>query len=369
MKSFLGLTVIVMLFAPAAFCRDHMLKGQLSGWLSPGSTAGTSLLGIRYMPEFSWKYKRNWDTEISANIFMQAGNSVPGNGDLKLYRCWARYYTDQFETRLGLQKINFGPARILRPLMWFDRLDPRDPLRLTDGVWGLLSRYYFISNANAWFWLLSGNDVFKGLEGIETRENTLECGGRLQVPVKRGEIGFSYHQRQLDLDDVREKTGLVSQLRQGRVDEQRIGVDGIWDAGVGLWFEASLGRIPLEGAPEIGAGLFTIGGDYTFDSGIHVLLEHLSALSGDGIGSLSKRADALALSVDYTLGLIDNLNGIIVYDSGAGKAMNYAGWQRTYDAWKFNLMVFANGSSNTAAGIPAAGLSGDGVQFLITFNH
>ena len=68
-----------------------------------------------------------------------------------------RYSSDQFELRLGLQKINFGSASMLRPLMWFDQMDPRDPLHLTDGVWGLLARYYFLNNANIWLWGLYGN--------------------------------------------------------------------------------------------------------------------------------------------------------------------------------------------------------------------
>jgi len=55
---------------------------------------------------------------------------------------WIRLSTKQFELRAGLQKINFGSATLLRPLMWFDKIDPRDPLQLTDGVYALLARYY-----------------------------------------------------------------------------------------------------------------------------------------------------------------------------------------------------------------------------------
>jgi hypothetical protein len=73
---------------------------------------------------------------------MKDFNSFSSNGDIKPYRLWARYSTSQLEIRAGLQKINFGSANILRPLMWFDQMDPRDPLQLTDGVWGILGRYY-----------------------------------------------------------------------------------------------------------------------------------------------------------------------------------------------------------------------------------
>ena len=74
---------------------------------------------------------------------------VHGNGidstdfRFKPYRLWLRYSTSHLEIRAGLQKINFGSSNILRPLMWFDKMDFRDPLMLTDGVYALLGRYYF----------------------------------------------------------------------------------------------------------------------------------------------------------------------------------------------------------------------------------
>lgn len=34
--------------------------------------------------------------------------------------------------------------------MRFDQVDPRDPLKLTDGVRGLLGRYCFLNNADIW---------------------------------------------------------------------------------------------------------------------------------------------------------------------------------------------------------------------------
>ena len=85
--------------------------------------------------------------------------------------------------RGGLQKINFGSANLLRPLMWFDQIDPRDPLQLTDGVWGILGRYYFLNNANIWVWGLIGNDQRKGWEVIPSVKNKPEFGFRVQMPI------------------------------------------------------------------------------------------------------------------------------------------------------------------------------------------
>ena len=76
---------------------------------------------------------------------------------IKAYRLWGRYTGHQFEVRVGLQKIDFGSAMMLRPLQWFDEMDPRDPLNFTTGVYGALGRYYFLNNANIWGWILYGN--------------------------------------------------------------------------------------------------------------------------------------------------------------------------------------------------------------------
>src|SRR5690606_40300081 len=105
-------------------------------------------------------------------------NQWNSNGRIKPYRLWARYSGNQFELRAGLQKINFGSATILRPLMWFDQMDIRDPLQLTDGVWAMLGRYYFLNNANIWLWVLYGNEDPKSWETFRSEEHTSELQSR-----------------------------------------------------------------------------------------------------------------------------------------------------------------------------------------------
>ena len=141
--------------------------GQVSAWAVHNVDApARTLLGLRYVPAVSFscqgRHDRVLDTELSANILtshtLGAGVRDASTSDLRPYRLWLRYSSRQWEVRLGLQKINFGTAMLLRPLMWFDRTDARDPLQLTDGVWGLLARRYFLNNANIWLWALYGNN-------------------------------------------------------------------------------------------------------------------------------------------------------------------------------------------------------------------
>ena len=94
--------------------------------------------------------------EISINAFgfgeSPGWDDLDTTGRLKLYRGWGRFKTSRFEGRVGLQKINFGSALLLRPLRWFDSVDPRDPLQITEGVYALLVREYLPRNFTVWVW-------------------------------------------------------------------------------------------------------------------------------------------------------------------------------------------------------------------------
>ncbi len=178
-------------------------RGQLSAW---GALNGDNelpvWLGGRYISQANYEVKAGrslLDAEASLNLGGSLGMSpfdtITSEGKLKPYRAWVRFSGRQFEARVGLQKINFGSASMLRPLMWFDQLDPRDPLQLTDGVWGFLGRVYFLNNANIWVWGLSGNKGLKTWEQGTTSHQIPESGGRLQLPALSGEAALTYHFR------------------------------------------------------------------------------------------------------------------------------------------------------------------------------
>jgi len=170
---------------------------------------------VRFLPSLSIGKNLNsnlkFDSEISFDSYLNyqyAGSgSDASDSKIKPYRLWIRLSSERFELRAGLQKINFGSASALRPLMWFDHLDPRDPLQLTDGVYGLLGRYYFQNNANAWLWVLWGNDKTIGWETVPAVRKIPEFGGRMQFPVPKGEVAFSYHHRTANL------AGVLNRLR------------------------------------------------------------------------------------------------------------------------------------------------------------
>ena len=92
-------------------------------------------MGIRYIPEWTAAHALNdemfLDTEITLNGFaaVDTHGEPREDADLDWYRLKLRFATNQTETQIGLQKLNFGPAQLLRSLQWFDQVDPRDPWR------------------------------------------------------------------------------------------------------------------------------------------------------------------------------------------------------------------------------------------------
>ena len=219
--------LILLLCVECLLAQSAEFRGQLSSWIFfRESEFSESQFGIRYLPTLFLEKSINDNTMLDSDLSMNSfGVGTFNTPDLivdeskaKLYRLWLRLSGSQFEVRAGLQKINFGSATILRPLMWFDRLDPRDPLRLTEGVYGLLGRYYFLNNANVWLWGLYGNDETKGWEVIPTDAQSIEYGGRVQYPIGSGEIALTYDHRKADfgnslLSQVNSDSSLVPENR------------------------------------------------------------------------------------------------------------------------------------------------------------
>lgn len=373
------LWIMLLSGASAGFGQTFETRGQLSAWLAYHKSQDNEFQGgIRALPSFSLKKnlgeKTAVDAEASFNVYglasARASQSVSTDGRIKPYRLWARFSTPRFEARLGLQKINFGSALLLRPLMWFDRIDPNDPLQLTDGVYAALVRYTFVGNANIWLWGLFGNQDLKGWEYIETKSRTPEFGGRLQMPLFSGEAAFSYHHRLMD------PARSLLPLPEGeteRISENRFALDGKWDVGAGIWVEAVLAHQNFRIYPFRYQVLVNTGGDYTFGlgNGLHVVAEHLiSGMSTRAFGR-GESVRFTALAADYPLGLFDRIKAAMFYNSRTGDWYRLITWQRTYDRWSFYAIGFWNPDHyQIYASQQGRNLfAGKGVQIMAVFNY
>ena len=348
-----------------------LFSGQLSAWglYNQGNTLPV-YLGVRYIPTlnytFNLKNQQKIDFETSLNLDGNMGfrpfDRNLEEGSFTPYRFWARYSTKQLELRLGLQKINFGSATLLRPLMWFDQIDPRDPLQLTDGVWGLLGRYYFMNNANLWLWCLYGNDKQRPWQIDATDKKSPEYGGRFQTPVPKGEVALSFHHRRTD----------VLSLNTNK-SENRIGLDGKWDLGVGLWFEGTWVNKKREIGSVNNQEILNLGMDNTFSigNGLNVVYEQLFLAYDDKAFAFSRPISFSGLSLSYPLSMIDNLSTISYYDWTNKVSYNFLTLKRQYNKISFYIMAFWNPVHYQ---LPQQGnsvnyYSGKGIQFMLVFNH
>ncbi|NPD85911.1 hypothetical protein HNS38_14145 [Lentimicrobium sp. L6] len=350
--------------------------GQLSlyGNYNPDSDLDV-LLGGRYLPELNLKLplknSKAFDFQAAANIYgayiTHPFDSSWSDGNIKAYRAWGRYTTEQFELRVGLQKIDFGTAMLLRPLQWFDEIDPRDPLKFTNGVYGVLARYYFLNNANIWIWGLYGNENPRGFELMPSQEKIPEFGGRFQYPIPRGEIALSYHHR------VAEFTSQASVITDEEIPENRLGLDGKWDVVVGLWFEAAY----IQKTKDVGLlthqTYTTLGTDYTFDlgNGLNVVVEHLVGALDEEAFEFSYVTNSTAAILSYPLTMYDNISIINSYSwdmkaysfflNYEHQFKNFTGYIMAYYNPDVQQITIENNFENT--------FTGPGIRLMVVYNH
>ncbi len=372
----------------AARGAEHEFRGQIPGWFMGNRDNGEWFHngGIRYIPQYTFRQpidnERFFDLEVSLNGWAAFGSGGDADdADIELYRLTFRIATPQTETRIGLQKINFGPAFLLRALMWFDSLDPRDPLQFTEGVYALRFRYVAMNNASLSLWGLYGNDEPKGYEILPSEEERPEFGGRLQYPVPAGEMAFTFHNREVN----------GAMFYMADFTENRFALDGKWDIEIGLWFEAVLqmqdyhdifiAAVPgVDDVPGTGgmrpskwSKIMTLGADYTLSvgNGIHVLGEHMViALSREPFGWNDDRQIS-AYSVNYPLGHLDNVSAIGLYSWEPGEYHQYLAWQRTWDDLIIKFGLFYYPDADVSGGLYARQLTGMGygAQVTVIYNH
>jgi hypothetical protein len=378
--SFSGVLLFLLVFNNIN-AQEYYISGQLSSWVTfSDNEISRTQFGIRYIPSISLQKYINeanfMDVLISLNGYVsgntRALKSLEDGSALKPYRTWIRYASRQWEVRLGLQKISFGPAMLIRPLMWFDHIDPRDPLKITSGVYAALFRYYFLNNANIWIWGLYGNANTKGWEFLETEKDKPEIGGRFQYPLGMGELAVSYHYRRFVFPQ--ESVQIFNSMKLD-APEHRFAIDGKWDYEIGFWFEACSQYQKNDFIPLPHQTFLTYGIDYTFDvgNGLNVLGENfLFTVSEQQFGS-GPTTKLTSLLLNYPVGLLDQVRTIIFYDWENQDTYSFIGWQRSYDNWVFYLNLFWNpdqpGSFNFAGQSSSEYTGGKGFQILVVYNH
>ena len=354
---------------------NYEFDGQILGQTNVGfGKESTKFLGTRYLPEFSFNKKidslSSFAIETSVNLSLSKtkipGHSPDVNPNLSPYRIWLRYLKKNWELRLGLQKIDFGSAQLLRPIQWFNQIDPRDPLGLTNGVYGLLIRHYFKNNSNLWLWGLYGNEKQRGLDALTTLNDSPEFGGRFQTFIPKGEAALSYHYREAGANNIPFFENYSS-------PEHRIGFDSKIDIGFGMWTELTYVHRTKNIGILTNQLLLNFGVDYTFriGNGLTVSKEYLFSDSTDSMTNESLRRGFSALSFNYPLGLSSSLSGLIYQQWNNNTQTLMLNYQQQFNNLSGYIILYYN--PKAVEGIQQNDIfqsfSGPGIQLLIVFNH
>jgi hypothetical protein len=374
-------SVLLLVAAGTGLGQSVELRGQASVLARvTGDPVLTVRSDLRYIPSLFGTLpvgdEQTLDAELAFDMFasgtVEREQRPVTEATIDPYRLWLRYATPSFEARAGLQKISFGSAALLRPLMWFDAIDPRDPLQITRGVYAALGKLSVASTASLWFWGIYGQSEVKGWEIIPSRKGSVEYGGRAQFPLLSGETGLSYHHRTAELT-LRLPTYTGNEPQTFDFPEDRVGLDSKWDVGPGIWFEATLTHQHTDLLEYSWQHALTLGSDYTISTGngLTLLAEYfLQKYAVTALGS-GRPASIAALSLSYPVTILDETSAIFYLDMQEWDLYAYLSWRRTYDNWVIHLILFANPVQPLLIAPAREGISlpGNGAMVMVVFNH
>ena len=323
---------------------------------------------LSFYPQYEWA--NGFDFEIAYNSQSQFDGLI-GTGDKgsningDLHRLWGRYSSDRIEFRYGLQKIAFGPGLILRPLMWFDTINQKDPTSQTEAVTAVRLRYFSKYDITYWGWVIHPEDA-----------DLRASGGRVEFPIRKlGNFGLSYHHRP-------KYTGMVVPDNSGlplvfpTSAEDRYGIDFRADKVIGFWAEATVAKSSKdEFIKQFDRDMFMIGGDYTIPlgNGVYMLTEFMVNKIKPKAKPNDEQNEISAFLINYPISMLDSGSLIIEYDWEHKRYFNFLRLSRTYDNYIFNLLLFSNPerSDFIKEEIEFAGLTGfgKGMQLMVIFNH
>ena len=250
-----------------------------------------------------------------------SGNTLTNNNEIH-HRYWIRFSSEKLDARLGLQKIVFGPSRVLRSLSWFDTIDLTDPTGQTDGVEAFRLRWFLSNSLSLWSWAIN-ND-----------QNTLFIGGRAELSVNMGEWGLTLH---TDLSNI----------------HHQVALDYRYDGFIGFWNESTLIH-----SNDLDSSMVTIGSDYTLPifNGVLIMAESMFISSKQNSSTSSQIWTACMASLP--VGILHNVMFISKLNWNENHAYNYLRWSSIYDRFIINYTVSVNPSN-----------VGNSLGLMLIYNH
>jgi hypothetical protein len=182
-------------------------------------------------------------------------------------------------------------------------------------------------------------------------------------------MAISYNHRNADAST------LTNNPEHAAVPEDRIGLDGKWDVGIGLWFETSLIKKHVNIGAFTNQTLLTIGADYTFGigSGLNVVGEHFIFGYNENNFGFGNSSNTTALSVSYPIGFFDRLSVFATYTWEAKAPSFFLNFQHDFRKITGYLMAYYTPSTNLNIGNEesafVSSFTGPGLRVMLVFNH
>ncbi|MCX6227347.1 MAG: hypothetical protein NTV01_21850, partial [Bacteroidia bacterium] len=228
----------------------------------------------------------------------------------------------------------------------------------------------FQNNANIWLWGILPGKTVKGWEMLTSDRHRPEFGGRFQMPAGKGELAISGHFRSIGID---QSNGLLPVSLDKPVPEYRLGIDGKWDIGPGIWFEGTYTWLKLPQPAMNHTRMLTIGSDYTFGlgNGLTLMAEQFFYQMGPGMFENSSNLAFSAVSLSYPINLTHSLSGMVFYNWTADNWYRFINWRISLDKISLHVIAFWNPESFDLyqnAGNSSL-MGGKGIQLLFVWNH
>ena len=290
-------------------------------------------LKLLWQPELDYTIgsfdRARFSSSLSSQSYLTGLEDKP-ELDTKLYRAWGKVDFSAISLCLGLQRINFGTADLIRPQQWFDRLSPLDKSEETEGVVAALGSIALGSTGKMMLWAIRSEDECRGNEFIPSLPDMVEPGARLELPAGPVFTGLSYHYRKAGTSSFPE------------TEEHRLGFDLRWDGLFGAWLESSGSYFSSEDEvpyPSLQTA-FSLGADYTVGLGNGLYLRQETGfmhVSGEDFAALHTETLNTALLISYPMSLLDNVQALGVYDWSSRLVTTTLQISRIYDYWSFFL--------------------------------
>ena len=292
------------------------------------------------------------DSDISLRLLRHYSGDLLLHDEQKFYRYWLRYNDENFEARIGLQKIVFGTSQLLRTLSWFDSIDPIDLTGQTTGVRALRLRWYPMHYLSSWAWI------------IDNEDETHSYGTRVEISSVFGEWGISYHKDHSKI--VRNINSLGISINQPNA---RFAVDYRFDGLVGFWNESAIIK-----ANEANIFMTTLGADYTLPIAGGILITAECMLLKNQFDNMGRNAEFFALMASTPLSINHQIMLVSQVGADLEKMYHHLRWTSTYNYYSLNFIcTFYPEKSNFEGNEELLHNSsigyGTGLQFMLIYNH